>query len=89
MLTDLCHVVVQVLLLLLWDSVQPPLRTVIGHIIVATTLNAQQFANVSQNACNVGALVRCANTLQSSTTILMPGEGKKGEGRRGGKERGD
>ena len=88
MLTDLCHVVVQVLLLLLWDSVQPPLRTVIGHIIVATTLNAQEFANVSQKACNVGALVRCANTLQSSTTILMPGEGKKGEGRRGGKERG-
>ena len=89
MLTDLGHIVVQVLLLLLWDFVQPPLRTGIGHIIIATTLNAQQFANVSQQACNVGALVRCANTLQPTTTSLMPGKRGKARGGRGGKGRGD
>ena len=88
MLTDLGHIVVQVLLLLLWDFVQPPLRTGIGHIIIATTLNAQQFANVGQQACNVGALVRCANTLQPPTTSLMPGEERKGEGREGRERKG-
>lgn len=88
MFTDLGHVVIHVLLLLPWDFVQPPLCTFIGQITVATTQNAQPFANVSQQSCNVGALVRCANTLQPPTTNLMPGEGRKGEEReRGRKDR--
>ena len=95
------HIVIQVLLLFLGDFVQPPLSTVIGHIVIGATQKAKQLANVSYQPCNICALVRCANTLQPSTTSLMQEqckgseeegregrEGKEGKGGKGGKGRG-
>ena len=83
---NLGHVVIQVLLLFLGDFVQPPLSTVIGHIVIGATQKAKQLANVSYQPCNVCALVRCANTLQPSTTSLMQEQckGSEGEGGKGG-----
>ena len=77
------HVVIQVLLLFLGDFVQPPLSTVIGHIVIGATQKAKQLANVSYQPCNVCALVRCANTLQPPTTSLMQEQCKGSEGREG------
>lgn len=84
---NLGHIVVQVLLLLFGDLVQPPLGTVVGQIIIAATLNAKQLANVGQQTCNVSAFVGCADTLQPTTTILVQGRGGKERGREGGEGR--
>ena len=84
---NLGHIVVQVLLLLFGDLVQPPLGTVVGQIIIAATQKAKQLANVGQQTCNVSAFVGCADTLQPTTTILVQGRGGKERGREGGEGR--